>query len=164
MGMSDFYRGLRERVGPDLLLVPAVAAVIRDHKGQILIQERPDGSWSLPAGAIEPGESPPQAMVREVYEETGLHVRPERVVGVLGGSSCRVRYENSDQVEYVVTVFACSILGGDLIQESDETRSLAFVQTQEALSRLRFPYPEAIFDESRPDTFFQQGGGSDDDD
>ena len=58
MGMSDFYRGLRERIGPDLLLIPGVAAVIRDDDGRFLVQQRHDGSWSLPAGAVEPGETP----------------------------------------------------------------------------------------------------------
>jgi 8-oxo-dGTP pyrophosphatase MutT (NUDIX family) len=156
MGMSDFYRRLRERAGADLLLIPAVAVVVRDGSGWILIQQQPDGSWSLPAGAIEPGEAPAQAVVREAYEETGLHVRPERIVGVVGGSSCRVRYENGDEVEYVVTVFDCSIVGGDLLQASDETRCLAFVRPQEAISRLSFPYPEAVFDESRSGVFFHQ--------
>jgi 8-oxo-dGTP pyrophosphatase MutT (NUDIX family) len=155
MGMSEFYRSLRERIGPDLLLIPAVAAIIRDADGCILLQQTHDGSWSLPAGAIEPGETPARAMVREVCEETGLHVRPKRIAGVVGGGSGRFRYGNGDEVEYVVTVFECSIAGGPLLEMGDETRSLAFVSTEDAISRLTFPYPRAIFDSSRSDAFFQ---------
>jgi len=62
--MSPYYRALRERMGTELLLIPAVAAVIRDEHGRILIQRSRHGVWSLPAGAIEPGESPAQAAVR----------------------------------------------------------------------------------------------------
>lgn len=37
---------------------------------------RPSGHWALPKGLVEPGEEPLATAVREVYEETGLHVRP----------------------------------------------------------------------------------------
>jgi len=115
MPMSEFYRAIRERVGTTLLLMPAVAAVIRDGEGRILLQQQHDDTWSLPAGAVEPGESPGAAVAREVVEETGLVVRAEMILAVLGGEQCRVRYPNHDEVEYVVTVFACAVLGGALI-------------------------------------------------
>ena len=60
------------------------------RRGVSLLQRRnDDGSWSLPAGAIDPGEGPAQAVVREAYEETGLHVVPEKVAGVFGGEGFR---------------------------------------------------------------------------
>lgn len=34
-----------------------------------------------PAGHIEPGETPEQALIRETYEETAWHVRPDQVLG-----------------------------------------------------------------------------------
>jgi 8-oxo-dGTP pyrophosphatase MutT (NUDIX family) len=119
--MSDFYRRIRERLGSSLLLMPAVAALVRDREGRFLVHQRPDGSWSLPAGAVEPGETPAQAIVREVHEETGLVVCAERIAGIVGGSSCRVRYQNGDEVESVVTVFDCTAVGGELLQTGDET-------------------------------------------
>ena len=159
MGMSDYYQGLRDRIGCTLLLIPAVAAVIRDDKGCLLLQQRHDGSWSLPAGAVEPGETPGQAIVREVFEETGLHVTPERVIGVLGGVSCRTKYSNGHEVEYVVTIFECGVVGGDLVASDEETKHLAFVEPAEASSRLRFPYPRSIFRESPPSAFFERVTG-----
>ena len=58
--------------------VPAVGAVVRDDGGRILLvlRGRPpgQGQWSLPGGRVEPGETAPQALVREVAEETGLDV------------------------------------------------------------------------------------------
>jgi 8-oxo-dGTP pyrophosphatase MutT (NUDIX family) len=83
MAISDHYSQIRQRVGPTLILVPAVAAIIRDEMERILFQRKHDGSWSLPAGAIEPGESPADAVVRGVREETGIKVKPERIAGVL---------------------------------------------------------------------------------
>ena len=53
---------------------PGVAAVIFAGD-RVLLQRRDDtGRWGLPGGAVEPGESVRQALVREVREETGLEV------------------------------------------------------------------------------------------
>lgn len=58
----------------------SVGAIIRDQKGGVLVlyrKKRPIG-LALPAGHIDEGEEPAQAMQREVYEETGLEVKRYR--------------------------------------------------------------------------------------
>jgi 8-oxo-dGTP pyrophosphatase MutT (NUDIX family) len=73
MGISDHIRDLRAQVGTRLLLLPGVAAVIRDQRGRVLFLRRADnGAWGLPAGAVDPGETPAEAVAREAHEETGL--------------------------------------------------------------------------------------------
>ena len=139
-----------------MLLIPAVAALIRDHQGRFLVHQRPDGSWSLPAGAVEPGETPAQAIAREVLEETGLIVRAERVAGIVGGAPCRVRYRNGDEVEFVVTVFDCAVIGGEPLQTGEETQALDYVSAADLLSRLTFPYPPSIFEPTNEAAFFQR--------
>jgi 8-oxo-dGTP pyrophosphatase MutT (NUDIX family) len=115
MPMSDYYKSLRDKVGHDLLLMPAVAAVIHDADGRVLMmRHHADGNWSLPAGAIEPGEAPTDALVREVAEETGLEVVPTKILGVFGGRYYRVTYPNGDKVEYTVTAFAADVRSGEL--------------------------------------------------
>jgi 8-oxo-dGTP pyrophosphatase MutT (NUDIX family) len=143
MAISPFYGALRQLVGTQLLLMPAVAAVVRDSFGRVLIQRTQHGQWSLPAGAIEPGESPAQTLVREVHEETGLIVRAERVLAVWGGSDCRVTYPNGDLVEYVVTVFDCTAVGGELIESGDETAELRWFEPEHVPS-LGLPCPLAL--------------------
>jgi putative (di)nucleoside polyphosphate hydrolase len=53
---------------------PAVAAILQDRSGRILICERADtsGSWQFPQGGIEAGETPVTALEREVLEEISL--------------------------------------------------------------------------------------------
>lgn len=61
---------------------PVVAAIVTATPG-VLITRRRDGRplWGFVAGEIEPGESPADAAVREVKEETGLLVRAGRIIG-----------------------------------------------------------------------------------
>ena len=56
--MSPYYQSLRDTLGSRLLLMPSVAAIIHDAEGRLLLIQKQDGSYSLPAGTIEPGETP----------------------------------------------------------------------------------------------------------
>ncbi|HYA50215.1 MAG TPA: NUDIX domain-containing protein [Streptosporangiaceae bacterium] len=62
-----------------------MGAIITDDTGRLLLIKRghepEEGRWSLPGGRVRPGESDPQALVREVREETGLQVEPGRLIG-----------------------------------------------------------------------------------
>jgi 8-oxo-dGTP diphosphatase len=58
-------------------------AVIFDSDASVLLCHRTDrDAWNPPGGRVEPGETPQEAVVREVLEEVGLRVRVERLLGV----------------------------------------------------------------------------------
>lgn len=65
---------------------PCVCAVVEDEEGRVLLGRRaipPDrGLWDTPGGFLEEGEHPLAGLERELLEETGLTVRPERFLGV----------------------------------------------------------------------------------
>ena len=151
--MSPFYTALRERFGSGLLLVPGVAAVIHDAAGRVLIQAREDGGHGLPGGAFEPGETPAEAVIREVFEETGLLVRPERVLGVFGGPGYRIHYRNGHIVDYVVTLFACVATGGSLRCLDGESIGLSFMAPAE-IPPMHTEYPRQLLLPGAPGGFF----------
>lgn len=67
---------------PTWILV--VAAVISQDDGRLLMQKRPDGKhhaglWEFPGGKVEKGESPENALVREIEEELGLVIDPTEI-------------------------------------------------------------------------------------
>lgn len=128
MPISDYYKQLRGKIGNDLILMPSVAAIFRNDDDKILYQYKGDGEcWSLPAGAIEPGEAPAQAIIREVWEETGLIIKPNTLLGVFGGKSFRYTYPHGDQVEYNIFVFDCEIISGELSPIDGESVVLRFI-------------------------------------
>jgi 8-oxo-dGTP pyrophosphatase MutT (NUDIX family) len=122
MPISEYMRALREKVGPDLVIMPAATGIVLDeHERVLLVRHSNGGIWVAPGGAVDPDESPVDAAVREVWEETGIHVEPVALAGVFGGPEFRVRYTNGDEVSYVMAVFHCRPLGGELHADGEET-------------------------------------------
>lgn len=127
MPISEYVRRMRDKVGHELLLLPGAAAVIVKEVNEVLLQRRGDnGLWGLPGGAIEPGEEPAEAVIREVYEETGLHVVPVSIVGIYGGQANMSEYPNGDRAAYISITFKCRVTGGDLRLDGDETLELRY--------------------------------------
>jgi len=85
---------------------------------------------------IEPDERSADAAVREAWEETGLLVRPDRLLGVYGGPECVVRYPNGDETQYVIAALGCTVVGGAPRPDLDETAAVRYWSEAEA-TRLR---------------------------
>jgi 8-oxo-dGTP diphosphatase len=65
----------------DSLILQVVAAAMIDETGRVLVQQRPPGKpmaglWEFPGGKIDAGETPEQALARELHEELGIGVAP----------------------------------------------------------------------------------------
>jgi ADP-ribose pyrophosphatase YjhB (NUDIX family) len=145
MPISDYLRHLRTRVGTAFILTPCVTGLVFDAAGRLLlVRHAREQGWGTPGGAVDPDESPENAIVREVWEETGLHVQPIRLRAVVGGPRCRVTYPNGDQLGYVTTIFDCRAIGGTLRPDGDEVTEARYFE-QWALTNLDLsPYARTI--------------------
>lgn len=136
---------MRAKIGSGLLQIPSAAAIIRDSQGRILLVKSAEADvWGLPAGAIDPGETPEAAVVREVFEETNLRVEPLKIAGVFGGKDFRYRYPNGDAVEYFIVVFECAVIGGTIKSRDGEVSEFRFYASEE-MPELAIPYPKELF-------------------
>jgi 8-oxo-dGTP pyrophosphatase MutT (NUDIX family) len=83
--------------------VSVAGVIVDDHGRALLIQRRDNGQWEPPGGVLEPGETIPEALQREVLEETGIKIAlPATLTGV---------YKNMTGL-IVSLVFRCEAVDG----------------------------------------------------
>ncbi|MEU8773792.1 NUDIX domain-containing protein [Streptomyces sp. NPDC048606] len=128
MSTPEFIRAIRARAGQQLLLLPAVSAVVFDDAGRVLLGRRTDnGEWSVIGGIAEPGEQPAETAVREVHEETAVRCVPERVV--LVQMQRPVVYPNGDVCQFQDITFRCRAVGGRARVNDEESLEVAWFDT-----------------------------------
>ncbi len=126
--------------------VLAAGAVITRKGKQVLLVHRPRyDDWSFPKGKLDPGEHPTAAAVREVAEETGVHVR-------LGPPLASQRYPNGNNRMKTVFYWTGRAVGDDDVSGylvNNEIDDVAWVPFEEAIERLTYDYDRETLAESR---------------
>jgi ADP-ribose pyrophosphatase YjhB (NUDIX family) len=113
-------------------IVPAASAVVVDPDGRILLHRRADNElWSIPGGGMEVGETIAETVVREVEEETGLKVQPERLVGIYTNPRHVAEYNDGEVRQQFSICFACAIVSGQLLDRANESLEVGFYSPKE---------------------------------
>lgn len=107
---------------------PGVAIIIFDEENRVLLQKRSDvGLWGIPSGHVEAGETVIEAAIREVWEETGLNIRINRLIGVYSDPKSQVfKYPNGITTHFITTYFEGKVTGGQISCSSPETLELRY--------------------------------------
>jgi ADP-ribose pyrophosphatase YjhB (NUDIX family) len=107
--------------------------VFRDDR-LLLVRERADGCWTLPGGWSDVGDSPSEAVVREIREESGFVAQAVKLLAVLD----RNRHGHPPMPLHAYKLFfLCEILGGEAATSS-ETDEVAFF-AEDAVPELSTP-------------------------
>lgn len=116
-----------ERIGKQGKIRLGCSAVLFDEKREkVLLTCRADnGLWCLPSGGVDPGESVTETCEREVWEETGLKVKVERLVGVYSNPNYLVVYPDGSCVQVIALNFEVVVTGGE-IGLSNETSDIRY--------------------------------------
>ena len=99
--------------------IRVVGAVFHDGERFLTCRKKPgkplEGHWEFPGGQIEPGETPEQALAREIREELNL-------IAEVGQKVTTTTYEY-DFATIELTTFYCTLVDGDLrLTDHDATK------------------------------------------
>jgi ADP-ribose pyrophosphatase YjhB (NUDIX family) len=126
------------------------AVLFREGPEILLIKEKVDnGRWTLPGGWADVGYTPFEIAAKETYEETGLVVKPVRLLALFD----KRKHPHPPQPWYVYKAFIqCEVQGGSLIQDTAETTGARWFRQDE------LPYLDLSIDrttESQLETIFR---------
>lgn len=89
--------------------------MVYDDKGNVLVQDRVDKDWSgitFPGGHAEAGEDFADAVIREVFEETGLTIKEPRLCGIK-------HWYDKENVHCIVLCYKTNIFSGTLVSSAE---------------------------------------------
>lgn len=118
-------------------LILVVACALVDADGRVLIAQRPEGKqlaglWEFPGGKVEQGETPEQAVVRELAEELGIETKVACLAPLTFASHS---YEN---FHLLMPLFVCRRFWGTPVAK--EHQALKWVRPRQMRD---YPMPEA---------------------
>lgn len=124
---------------PDRMFVAVKAVILRERK--LLLVQRSANSrndhhfWEFPGGRLEFGESPTEAVIREVREETGLHITP-----LFPQSTWSLIKTNGEQLIGITFICKCEGDGEEpAVTLSHEHSDYAWIEREEIVNYSVFP-------------------------
>lgn len=131
LSLTETLQALQTQGGYITPKVDVRGAVFQEGK-ILLVKETLDDTWTMPGGWADVGETPRQAVEREVFEEAGLSVEADRLIGAYDAN----RVEDALPLFHAYKlVFLCNVRGGTL-KTSHETAAVGFYPVDELPGKL----------------------------
>lgn len=137
MAYVQFYRGDPKNAPRTTMGAHLGANAIITCRGKLLLEQRRDADiWGLVGGGVKKWETPLQAMCREVYEELGLRIRPERFEKrkVYGEPGRIAAYRDGSIWRMVIVAYHLELDSFPELRISPESKQLRFFSVDELKS------------------------------
>ena len=109
-------------------IVPAVNVVVTNDAGEILLIRRTDNDyWALPGGAVDIGESLPQAAIRETREETGIDCQITGLSGIYTNPGHVILYTSNGEVRQEFSIVLTARATGGQPTPSSESSQVRWI-------------------------------------
>lgn len=119
--------------------IVAVGGIVKRENGDILLVKSERRGWEFPGGQVEVGESLPEALKREIFEESGIVAEVKDIIGMYSNTASRKGWNGVDKIPTIVNIdFRCSYISGEL-RLSDETIDFGWFREEEVLKLVNHP-------------------------
>ena len=108
----------------------------------LLIKNKRSANWGFPKGHIEPGETKEETAIREVLEETGVHIQ------IHPGFVSHSEYTIQGKVEKSVSIFVAGTTDTQTVIQQEEIEDYIWLDYQKALKTLKFENDRAILEKA----------------
>lgn len=136
----EYYKYLRQYVGHRPIILPGSVVIILNAHNEVLLQKRHDGTWGLPGGLMDLGESFEEVAKREVFEETGLLVDNLKLLNVYSGSEYYLKVANGDELYSVTAVYYTRDVSGELNVDYNESEKMQYFPINQLPTELTDEY------------------------
>ncbi|WP_042128196.1 NUDIX hydrolase [Paenibacillus sp. FSL R5-0345] len=121
-----YVESLRELVGnkPVILVRPSI--IIINPSGELLLVQHEDGTWGVPGGLMELGESVEECARREVKEELGITIKTLHLMGVFSGKELYTKLRNGHEYYNVIIGYICTDYEGVIQPDGVEVLDAKF--------------------------------------
>lgn len=134
MSIVTFYRGDPKNAPKPTMPAHLGANAVITWDGRLLLERRRDSdTWGLIGGGVKKSETTVQGMVREIYEELGIRVRPDQLkkLQTYGDPGRIAAFRDGSIWRMVIAVYALELSGEPALRISAESRELRFFTKEE---------------------------------
>ena len=141
MSIVTFYRGDPKRAPKTTMPAHLGANAIITCNGRLLLERRRDSdTWGLIGGGVKKTESSLEGMIREIYEELGLRIPPQKLtkLQVYGEPGRIAAFRDGSVWRMVIVVYGLELDREPVMRLSAESKELRFFSREE-LSSIQIP-------------------------